>query len=99
MYQSLSNRNAECCGKHAACANHRQSIPTRGDELRLLTNNASASSEPPADKFDGRVYRLTVVNFPSYLVKANSSYLRSWTYEAYFQAATFSRRSIRAGVA
>jgi retron-type reverse transcriptase len=39
------------------------------------------------------------LKFPSYLVKTIQSYLRSRTFEASFQAATSSRRGMRAGVA
>jgi retron-type reverse transcriptase len=47
---------------------------------------------------DGLLYKLTL-NFPSYIVHTISSYLRSRTFEACFQTATSSRRSMRAGVA
>jgi hypothetical protein len=47
---------------------------------------------------DGLVWKLTVLNFPSYL-KTISSYLRGRTCEACYQAATFSRRGMQAGVA
>jgi hypothetical protein len=48
---------------------------------------------------DGLAYKLMALNFPSYLVKTTQSYLRSRTFEASFQAATTSRRGMRAGVA
>jgi len=38
--------------------------------------------------FDGLLYKLTGLNFPSYLVKTISSYLNSRTYEASFHTAT-----------
>jgi hypothetical protein len=44
---------------------------------------------------DGLAYKLMALNFPSYLVKTIQSYLRSRT----FEAATSSRRGMRAGVA
>ena len=47
---------------------------------------------------EGLLYKLTVLNFPSYLVII-SSYLRGRTYEAFFLTATSSRRDMRAGVA
>ena len=47
---------------------------------------------------DGLLYRLTVLNFPSYLVKTISSYLYSRKFEASFQTATFTCRT-RDGVA
>jgi hypothetical protein len=48
---------------------------------------------------DGLAYMLMALNFLSYLVKTIQSYLRSRTFEASFQAATSSRRGMRAGVA
>jgi len=48
---------------------------------------------------DGLLYKLTLLNFPSYIVHTNSSYLRGRTFEASFQTATSSHRGIRAGVA
>jgi len=48
---------------------------------------------------DGLLYKLTIQNFPSYLVHTVSSYLRGLTFEAFFQTATSSRRGTRAGVA
>jgi hypothetical protein len=48
---------------------------------------------------DGLLYKLTILNFPSYIVHTISSYLRDWTSEAFFQTATSSRRGMMAGVA
>jgi hypothetical protein len=48
---------------------------------------------------DGLLYKLTLLNFPSYIVHTISSYLRVRPFEASFQTATSSRRSMRAGVA
>ena len=48
---------------------------------------------------DGHLFKLTALNFPSYLVKTISSYLHNRTFEAYFQTATSTRRGMRAGVA
>jgi retron-type reverse transcriptase len=48
---------------------------------------------------DALIYKLTVLNFLSYLVKTISSYLSSRTFEASFQSATFTIRRMRAGVA
>jgi len=48
---------------------------------------------------DGLLYKLTLLNFPSYIVHTISSYLRDRTFEASFQTATLSRRGMRAGVA
>jgi hypothetical protein len=44
------------------------------------------------------LYKLTNLNFPSYLVKVISSYLNGRTFEAFFQAATSTSRRMRAGV-
>jgi len=48
---------------------------------------------------DGLLYKLTLLNFPSYIVHTISSYIRDRTFEASFQTATSSRRGMRAGVA
>jgi hypothetical protein len=48
---------------------------------------------------DGLLYKLTLLNFPSYIVRTISSYLQGRTFEASFQTATSSRRDMRAGVA
>jgi hypothetical protein len=48
---------------------------------------------------DGLLYKLTVLNFPSYIVHTFSSYLRGRTFEASSQTATSSRRGMRVGVA
>ena len=48
---------------------------------------------------DGLLYKLTFLNFQSYVVHTISSYLRSWTFEASFQKDTSSRRGMRARVA
>jgi hypothetical protein len=45
------------------------------------------------------LYKLTVLNFQSYLVKTISSYLQCRTLQAAFQSATFTCRGMRAGVA
>jgi hypothetical protein len=47
---------------------------------------------------DGLLYKLTLLNFPSYIVHTISSYLRDRTFEASFQTATSSRRGMKAGV-
>jgi hypothetical protein len=47
---------------------------------------------------DGLLYKLTLLNFPSYIVHTISSYLRGRTFEASFQTARSSRRNMRAGV-
>jgi hypothetical protein len=48
---------------------------------------------------DGLLYKLTLLNFPSYIVYKISSYLWGRTFEASFQTTTSSRRGMRAGVA
>jgi hypothetical protein len=48
---------------------------------------------------DGFLYKLTILTFPSYLVKPTSSYLNSRTFEASFKSATSTIRRMRAGVA
>jgi hypothetical protein len=45
------------------------------------------------------LYKLTLLNFPSYQVHTISAYLRDRTFETEFQMATSSRRDMRAGVA
>jgi hypothetical protein len=47
---------------------------------------------------DGLLYKLTLINYPSYMVNTISSYFGGRTFEASFQTATISRRSMRAGV-
>jgi hypothetical protein len=47
----------------------------------------------------GLLYKLTILNFPSYLVKTLPSYLHSRTFQSSFNSATSTRRNIRAGVA
>ena len=48
---------------------------------------------------DGLLYKLTLLNFPSYIVQTISSHLRDRTFEASFQTATSSRRGMGAEVA
>jgi hypothetical protein len=48
---------------------------------------------------EGLIYKLTSLNFPSYLVKVISSYLLGRTFEASFRKATSNNRRMRAGVA
>jgi retron-type reverse transcriptase len=50
-------------------------------------------------RIDGLLYKLTLLNFPSYIVHTISSYVRGRTFEASFQTATSSRLGMRAGVA
>jgi hypothetical protein len=47
----------------------------------------------------GLLYKLTVLNFPPYLVKTISSYLDRRTFQTSFQKATSTSRVMRAGVA
>jgi hypothetical protein len=48
---------------------------------------------------EGLLYKLTLLNFPSYIVHTISSYLWDQTFETSFQMATSSRQVMRAGVA
>jgi len=48
---------------------------------------------------DGLLYKLMLLNFPSYIVHTILSYLRGQMFKASFQMATSSRRGMRAGVA
>ena len=48
---------------------------------------------------DGLLYKLTLLNFPSYIVRTISSYLRGWMFKASFQTAMLSCRGMGAGVA
>ena len=48
---------------------------------------------------DSLIYKLTLLNFPSYIVHTISSYLMDRTYEESFQRATSSLRGMQAGVA
>jgi hypothetical protein len=48
---------------------------------------------------EGRLYKLTILNFPSYLLKSISFYFQDRNFEASFLTATSSRRGMRAGVA
>jgi len=45
---------------------------------------------------DCHLYKLTLLNFPSYIVHSFSSYLRGRTFEASFQTATIYRQGMRA---
>jgi len=47
---------------------------------------------------DGFIYKLTLLNFPSYIVHTIPSYLRDRTFEASFQTVTSSRRGMKSGV-
>jgi hypothetical protein len=47
----------------------------------------------------GLLYKLIVLNFPSFVVKTISSYLDCRTFQTSFQSATSTRRGMRAGVA
>jgi hypothetical protein len=49
--------------------------------------------------FNGLICKLMALIFPSYLVKTILFYLRGRTFKASFQASTFSRRFILAGLA
>jgi hypothetical protein len=48
---------------------------------------------------DGLLYKLTLLNFPSYIVHTICSYLKDQMFEASLQTATSSRRVMRAWMA
>jgi retron-type reverse transcriptase len=48
---------------------------------------------------DGLLYKLTLLNFPPYIVRTISSYFKDRTFQASFQTATSSLRIMRDGVA
>jgi hypothetical protein len=48
---------------------------------------------------NGLLFKLTALNFPSYLAKTISSYLHNRMFEASFQTTTSTRRGMQAGVA
>jgi len=48
---------------------------------------------------NGLLYKLTLLNFLSYIAHTISSYLRGWMFEASSQTVTSSRHGMRAGVA
>ena len=48
---------------------------------------------------NGLIYKLTLLNFPSYIVHTISSYIRDRMFEASFQTATSFCRGMNAGVA
>jgi hypothetical protein len=70
-----------------------------------LANNWQRRSLLDVDKafdavwIDGLLFKLTIQNYPSYIVHKIPSYLRGRTFEASFQTATSYRRGTRAGVA
>ena len=47
---------------------------------------------------NGLLYKLTLLNFPSYLFHTISSYFKDRMFEASYQTATSSRRGMQAGV-
>jgi len=47
---------------------------------------------------DGLLYKISLLNFPSYIIHTISSYFRDRTFEASFQMATSSPRGMPAGV-
>jgi len=50
-------------------------------------------------RIDDLLYKLTLLNFASYISHTISSYRRGRTFEESFETATSSRRGMRAGVA
>jgi hypothetical protein len=47
----------------------------------------------------GLLCKLTILNFPSYMVNTLPSYLHRRTFQSFFNSATSTRRNMRAGVA
>ena len=50
-------------------------------------------------RVDGLLYKITILNFPSYLVKTISSYLKGRTFDTSYQTTTSASRRMGAGVA
>jgi hypothetical protein len=50
-------------------------------------------------KVEGLLYKFTILNFPSYLVKTLSPYFHQRTFQTSFKSSTTTRRNMRAGVA
>ena len=71
---------------------------TRNFGERRLTGAVFLAKAFDTVWIEGLLYKLTVLNFPSYLVHIISSYLRDRTFEASFLTATSSSRGMRAGV-
>jgi hypothetical protein len=63
---------------------------TRNFGEKWLTGAVLLDVVKPFDTvwIDGLLYKLTLLSFPSYIVNKISSYVRGWTFEASFQAAT-----------
>jgi len=77
--------------------------PDMSVDMRLLAvsdeTTGSDRSEPMAVVWiDSLLYKLTLLNFPSYLFIKIPSYLQGQTFEASFQTATSSHRGMWAGV-
>jgi hypothetical protein len=74
---------------------------TRNFSEKRLTGAVFLDVPKAFDTFwiDSLLYKLTLLNFPSYIVHTISSYLRGRTFKASFQTATSSLRGMRAGVA
>jgi hypothetical protein len=74
---------------------------TRNFGEKRLTGAVSLYVDKAFDTvwIDGLLYKLTLLNLPSYTVHTISTYLRQRTLETSFQTAMSSRRVVRAGVA
>ena len=74
---------------------------TRNFGEKILTGVVSLDVAKDFDSvwIDGLLYKLTLLNFASYIVHTISSYLRGRTIEASFHTAPSSRRNMRARVA
>jgi hypothetical protein len=74
---------------------------TRNFHEKRLTGAVFLDVVKAFDTFwiDGLLHKLTLLNFPSYIVHTISSYLRGRMFEVSFQTATSSHRGMRACVA
>jgi hypothetical protein len=71
--------------------------------LTVLQGAVAETNLDVAKAFDtvcvkGLLYKLTALNFPSYLVKTISSYTDCRTFQTSFQSATFTSRGMWAGI-
>ena len=69
--------------------------------LRLFSSHSFSRTNTPtfSNLVIGFLYKLTLLNSPSYIAHTVSSYIRGRKFEVSFQAATSSRRDMRARVA
>jgi hypothetical protein len=84
--------------QHTAACGHLVERITRKFDDKKLTGAVFLDVDKAFDTvwIDGLLYKLTLINFPSYIVHTISSYLRGRTLEASFQTATSFRRGMLA---